>query len=53
MDSQSEKLNQHVETALWIFSNFQVDDWSNLLPVVQYQINSHILTATKQIPYET
>jgi len=36
MDGQSEKTNQHVETALQIFGNFQQDDWSELLPIVQY-----------------
>jgi len=39
-DGQSEKTNQHVEMALRIFGNFRQDDWSNLLPVIQYQINS-------------
>ena len=52
-DGQSKKTNQHVETALRIFSNFQQDNWSNLLPIVQYQLNSCFLTATKQTPYET
>jgi hypothetical protein len=53
MDGQSKKTNQHVETALRIFGNFWADNWSKLLPIVQYQINSHISTTTKQIPYET
>jgi len=35
-DGQSKKTNQHVETALRIFSNFWQDDWSNLLPIIQY-----------------
>jgi hypothetical protein len=53
MDGQSEKTNQHVETAPRIFGNFQQDDWSNLLPVIQYQLNSHFSIATKKTPYET
>jgi len=52
-NGQSEKTNQHVETALRIFGNFRQNDWSNLLPVVQYQINSRVSNATKQTPYET
>ena len=36
MDGQSEKTNQHIETTLQIFGNFQQDDWSKLLPIVQY-----------------
>ena len=52
-DRQSEKTNQHVETALQIFRNFQQDDWSDLLPIVQYQLNSQISSTTGQVPYET
>ena len=46
-------MNQHMETALHIFGNFQQSDWSDLLPLVQYQLNSHISSTTKQVPYET
>jgi len=53
MDGQSEKTNQHVETVLRIFSNFQQNDWSDWLPIVQYQLNSSTSSATKQIPYKT
>jgi len=42
-----------VETALQIFGNFRQDDWSKLLPIVQYQLNLQFLVSTKQIPYET
>ncbi len=53
MGGQSKKMNQHMETALHIFGNFQQSDWSDLLPLVQYQLNSHISSTTKQVPYET
>jgi len=53
MDGQSKKTNQHMETALRVFGNFQQSDWSNLLLLVQYQLNSHVLSTTKQVPYET
>jgi len=46
-DGQSEKTNQHVETALRIFRNFQQDNWSDLLSVVQYQLNSHLSNTMK------
>jgi len=29
-----------MEMALWIFGNFQSDNWSELLPIVQYQLNA-------------
>jgi len=51
-DGQSERTNQSVETALRIFGNFQQNDWSEWLPLVQYQINSAPSTTTKQTPYE-
>jgi hypothetical protein len=52
-DRQSKKTNQHVETTLQIFGNFWQDNWSELLPVVQYQLNLWSSTSTKQTPYET
>ncbi len=52
-DGQSEKTNQHIETALCIFSNFQQDNWHELLLVIQYQLNSHTSNAMNQIPYES
>jgi hypothetical protein len=52
-DGQSEKTNQHIETTLRIFGNFQQYHWSELLPIVQYQLNSHTSTTTNQILYET
>jgi len=42
-----------MEMALRIFSNFQQNDWSDWLPIVQYQLNSCTSSTTKQIPYET
>jgi hypothetical protein len=51
-DGQSEKTNQHVETALRIFSNYQQDDWARWLPIVQYLLNSRISETTKFAPYE-
>src|SRR6266851_7127131 len=51
-NSQSKKTNLYVETALYIFSNFQQDNWSKLLPLVQYQLNSYIFNTTHQISYK-
>jgi len=36
-DGQSKQTNQTVETALRIFGNYQQNDWSDWLPIVQYQ----------------
>jgi hypothetical protein len=52
IDGQSEKTNQHVETALRIYCNYQQDDWAHWLPIVQYAINARPFAMTKQAPYE-
>ena len=51
-DGQSERTNQSVETALRIFANYQQNDWSTWLPVIQYQLNSHVSSTTKVAPFE-
>jgi Integrase zinc binding domain len=51
-DGQSEKTNQHVETLLRIFCNFQQNDWADHLPIVQYILNARVSTTTKQAPFE-
>jgi hypothetical protein len=51
-DGQSEKTNQHVETGLRIFCNFQQDNWVHYVPMIQYAINAHPSATTKQTPYE-
>src|SRR5487761_1155848 len=52
MDGQSEKTNQHVETALRIYCNYQQDNWAEMLPIVQYTINARASATTKQAPFE-
>lgn len=51
-DGQSERTNQSVETALRIFANYQQDDWSTWLPIVQYQLNSHVSSTIGIAPFE-
>jgi hypothetical protein len=46
-DRQSEKTNQHVETLLRIFCNFQQNDWADHLPIVQYILNARVSATTK------
>src|SRR5579863_6083626 len=52
-DGQSEKTNQHVETALRIYCNHQQDNCAKVLPIVQYAINARTSATTKQAPYVT
>jgi len=51
-DGQSEKTNQHVETVLQIYCNYQQNDWAQWLPIVQYAINARPSATMKQAPYE-
>ena len=52
MDGQLEKTNQHVETALRIYCNYQQNDWAEWLLIVQYAINVRPSAMMKQSPYE-
>ena len=47
IDGQSEKTNQHVETALRIYCNHQQDNWAKVLPIVQYAINARTSVIVK------
>ena len=51
-DGQSERTNQTMEGLLRIFCNHQANDWAEWLSVVQYIINSRLLSTTKRVPYE-
>jgi len=51
-DRQSEKTNQHIETALRIYCNYQQNDWAHWLPIVQYAINARPSATMKQAPYK-
>jgi hypothetical protein len=51
-DGQSEKTNQHVETMLRIFCNYQQTDWVEYLPMIQYMINAQVSEMTKKTPFE-
>src|SRR6201985_2840434 len=51
-DGQSEKTNQHVETALRIFCNYRQNDWARHLPIVQYMLNTRVSETTKFAPFE-
>ena len=41
-----------MEGLLWIFCNHQANDWAEWLPVIQYIINSWLLSMTRRIPYK-
>src|SRR5882724_5939531 len=45
-DGQTEQVNQIVEQYLWVYINYQQDDWVNLLPLAEFTYNntSHSVT---------
>jgi hypothetical protein len=52
MDGQSEQTNQWLEQYLWIYGNFQQDDWAMLLPLAQFIHNSWPSEVTKMTPFD-
>jgi len=47
-NGQTECINQELDQYLWLFVNEQQDDWYNLLPMVEFQYNNHVYSATQQ-----
>jgi len=50
-NGQTECVNQELDQYLWLFVNKWQDDWYNLLPMVEFQHNNHIHSATQQPPF--
>jgi len=48
MDRQTECVNQKLNQFLCLFVNEQQNNWYNLLPIVEFQHNNHIHSATQQ-----
>ena len=47
-DGQTEHVNQELNQFLRLFINKRQDDWYDLLPIVEFQHNNHIHSATQQ-----
>jgi hypothetical protein len=52
MDGQSERTNQWLEQYLWIYGNFQQNNWITWLPIAQFVHNSWQNETTKQTPFK-
>ena len=52
MDGQSEGTNQWLEQYLWVYGNFQQDNWASLLPLTQFVHNSWPSDITKMTPFD-
>ena len=50
-DGQMEQVNQELEQCLCLFMNQKQDNWDDLLPIMEFQYNNHIHSATQNIPF--
>lgn len=50
-DGQTEWANQEVEQYLWLFTNFQQNDWSDWLPIAKFSLNSRTHASMKNTPF--
>jgi len=50
-DGQTERVNQELDQYLRLFVNERQDDWYNLLPLVEFQHNNHVHSATQYPPF--
>jgi len=46
-----EHINQELDQYLQLFVNEQQDNWYDLLPMVEFQHNNHVHSATQQPPF--
>ena len=47
-DRQTERINQELDQYLQLFVNGWQDNWYDLLPMVEFQYNNHVHSATQQ-----
>ncbi|KAL0934971.1 reverse transcriptase domain protein [Colletotrichum truncatum] len=50
-DSQTERINQIMETYLRCYVNYQQNNWVQLLPMAQFAYNSAVGESTKESPF--
>ena len=51
-DRETERVNQELEQYLHVFCNFQVDNWADLLPFIEFAHNARAHSATGKSPFE-
>ena len=50
-DGQTEQVNQVLEEYLWVYINYQQDNWVNLLPLAKFAYNNTSHLATMVTPF--
>jgi len=53
MDGQTERANATLEQYLWVYCNYQQDDWERLLPIAEFCYNNTQTKTTKITPFFT
>jgi hypothetical protein len=51
MDGQTEHVNQILEQYLWLYVNYQQDNWNSLLPLAEFAYNNTPHSATSVTPF--
>ena len=50
-DGQTKRTNQTLEQYLWVYCNYQQDNWSKLLPLVEFAYNNAPNATTGVTPF--
>src|SRR5882724_9196149 len=50
-DGQTKQVNQILEQYLWVYVNYQQDNWVNLLPLAEFVCNNTSRSATMVTPF--
>ena len=50
-DSQTERINQEIETFLQYYVNYRQDNWAEWITAAEFQYNDKKYVATEQIPF--
>ena len=50
-DGQTECTNQTLEQYLWVYCNYQQDNWSKLLPLAEFAYNNALNATTGVTPF--
>jgi hypothetical protein len=52
-DGQTERINQIIDVYLWLFINYEMDNWVRLLPIAEFAYNNSVPQATSMSAFFT
>jgi RNase H-like domain found in reverse transcriptase/Reverse transcriptase (RNA-dependent DNA polymerase)/Integrase zinc binding domain/Chromo (CHRromatin Organisation MOdifier) domain/Integrase core domain/Retroviral aspartyl protease len=50
-DGQTERINQHVEGYIRLYTNYQQSDWVDWLPMAEFSYNNHMQASSRNTPF--